>query len=155
MTTNEFIKQVEELGYTFECDDSFLNVYSKGTHFKVCVFSLEIDQQYSLHMRSGNFLYTANSKEEQEKLYNLAVEYDKTPVKEREEEKKYRLRLNLPFVEERSSYLNKDNEGNIFFSDKHFTSKEKTTFTASEVELLPQWVSHFIFENFLVQEEVK
>lgn len=63
--------------------------------------------------------------------------------------------MNLSFIDERSPYLNEDNEGNLFFSDKRSTPKVKTIFTALEVELLPLWVSHFIVEKFLVQEEVK
>lgn len=155
MTTDEFIKKAEELGYTVEHVNSVLSVYFTDGGFVVCVLNLKTNQQYSLRMNSGNFFYATDYEEEREKFYNLAVEYDKTPVEKREKEKKYRIRWDLSDVSKRRSYLNKDREGNIFFCDNVETTGVKTIFTAQEIELMPFWVSHFIVKKFLVQEEVE
>lgn len=121
----------------------------------ICVLSLETGRQYSLHMRPGTFSFSTDYEEEQEGLYNLAVEYDKTPVEKREKEKRYRIRWDLSGVDKERAYLNKDGKGNVFFFDDSETAGFKTIFTAREVELLPLWVSHFIVEEFLIQEEVE
>ena len=104
MTTEEFIKQVEALDYTVERIEKVLFVRSTKNRYTTCVLSVDIEQQYSLYTR--NFSYGVICEEEREKLYNLAVEYDKTPVHEREEKKKYYLRLKGDDLDEKNSYLN-------------------------------------------------
>lgn len=93
MTTDEFIKKVEDLGYTVDQTESFLFVnFNKPRVMDCCLLDLGVNQQYSLHMRPGNFSYFIDCEEEREELYKLAVEYDKTPVEKREKEK------NIDFV---------------------------------------------------------
>lgn len=156
MTTDEFIKKVEDLGYTVDQTESFLFVnFNKPRIMDCCLLDLGVDQQYSLHVRTGNFFYGIECEQDREKLYDLAVEYDKTPVEKREKEKRYRVRWELSGVDKERAFLNKDGEGNIFFFDDSETAGFKTNFTDEEISEFPAWVKGMLDDGYLVKEEVK
>lgn len=156
MTTNEFIKKAEELGYTVYRTESLLSVnFTIPDMISCCLLDLRIKQQYSLHIRPQNFLYGTDNEEERKKLYDLAVEYDKTPIEEREKEKRYRVRWELSGVDKERAFLNKDGEGNIFFFDDSETAGFKTKFTDEEISEFPAWVKDMLDNGYLIKEEVK
>lgn len=152
MTTEEFIKQVEALDYTVERIEKVLFVRSTKNRYTTCVLSVDIEQQYSLYTR--NFSYGVICEEEREKLYNLAVEYDKTPVEERGKLKKYYIRLDVECIYKENMYLNKRHE-ELWFSSSVNDWDVETKFTDKEISEFPTWVNNMLRDGYLIKEEVE
>lgn len=87
MKTKEFIKRVEELGFEYEkAEEVYFIQDNEGTEYaSVCHTT---PNQISNMERVWDWI----DKDTQEKLFNLLIEYAKTPIEEREEEKKYYLK---------------------------------------------------------------
>ena len=87
MKTKEFIKRVEELGYFV---NSFKGYYEIRDVDKViiAVINKTIFLQFSTDYPGWDKLCDKDRKE----LYNLVIKYASTPIKDREEEKKFYLR---------------------------------------------------------------
>ena len=133
MKTKEFIKSVEALGF---------QTHVSGKKIKVC------DEMRGYGVGDPMFILTPDFPEvyipsefyisslERRGVLKLIVEYLDTPNSEREEEKKYYLKLELPIPLEDSPmrWLNQK----VGASKYHFGSQEnirdyKTIFTESEV----------------------
>lgn len=87
MKTKEFIKRVEELGFEAWISGSIAYVLKDGRY--------EVARIKTKRACAIDFFYLLNEtldKEISEKLFDIIVEYAKTPVKDREEEKKFYLR---------------------------------------------------------------
>ena len=75
----------------------------------------------------------------------LLVEYYLTPLEEREEEKEYRLKVNVNNYQ----YLNVNTVlKDYFISDSKETNRYKTQFTQKEIDAMP------FDTNFFIKEEV-
>ena len=130
MKYSEFEREVEKLGFTHStrCAEIVVKVHGRtvmgvSTNLEYIVDS-EWDEFQSLHKKT------------QGELFDLAYQLAKTPLSEREEEKKYYLKLELPIPLEDSPmrWLNQK----VGASKYHFGSQEnirdyKTIFTESEV----------------------
>ena len=94
MKTNEFIKKLNELGYNVRETEHSVIVRKEYTHLAV----IDKDNIY------GFKYFYHNDKD----LFKLCVDYASTPIKKREEEKRYYLRKkNMPFYDESVyAYLN-------------------------------------------------
>lgn len=81
MRTKEFIKRVKELGFEYEKAEEVYFLYDhEGTEYaSVCHTT---PNQISNMERAWDWL----DKDVQEKLFDLLIEYAKTPIKDREEE---------------------------------------------------------------------
>lgn len=129
MKTNEFVKEVEALGFNGK------------------IFS---ETMVVINVKNGNYLLTIGGKEvykidcfynaydnlapyTREKLFKLAVEYASTPLEEREEEKKYYIVMRN--ISGENKYLNiiKHNEKCILNNNRD-NSDYKTQFTKSEIK---------------------
>lgn len=122
--TKEFIKKVEELGYDIEISrEDMLIKYDR------CILAM-ISRTSPYTMST----YTAFGVKHIDELLDLCVEYVKTPIEEREEEKKYYLRkFNKKFYE--NEYLNY----NKYYKDWSLgddieDDQYQTKFTCSEIE---------------------
>lgn len=134
MKTNEFIKQVEELGF---CAREFTEVIhlrkyaatSLAAHIsktKEFIFDITYEEYRDLDVETrGKFL-------------DLIVEYSKTPIEEREEPKKYHLRLKQIefFMAPHLLFLNKYKE-KFIISDTKPTALLQTVFTQEEIDEMP------------------
>lgn len=124
MKTKEFIEKVKAMGYKAENEGRVIFVAKNDD---CIVLSVPNNHQYVI-----NCNYTNPAKPE---LFLLAVEYAKTPVEERKEEKKRYVKIcDNPF-----GYLNIDTETN----EMDVETKEediciKTKFTDKEIEQLKQ-----------------
>ena len=88
MKTKEFIKKVEELGYSLNNRYyHYLEIRNKKNYL-IAVVSKDV--LYKISTDSG--YWDDISDEDKNKLLGLLIEYAKTPIKDREEEKKYYLR---------------------------------------------------------------
>lgn len=89
MRTKEFIKRVEELGYGVDKSLNSIDIIENETGYIICVISRR--QLYSICIGEHLAIETLRSRITKE-LFKLITEYAKTPIEEREEEKKYYYR---------------------------------------------------------------
>ena len=133
MKTKEFIKSVEVLGFQTHVSGKKIKVCDEmrgyGTDSPMFILTSDLPEVYV-----PNEFYISSL--ERRGVLKLIVEYLDTPNSEREEEKKYHLKLELPIPLEDSSmhWLNQK----VGASKYHFGSQEnirdyKTIFTESEV----------------------
>ena len=133
MKTNEFIKSVEALGFQTHVREKEIRVCDEmrgyGIDSPMFILTSDLPEVYT-----QNELYISSL--ERRGVLKLIVEYLDTPNSDREEEKKYHLKLELPIPLEDSSmhWLNQK----VGASKYHFGSQEnirdyKTIFTESEV----------------------
>lgn len=104
MKTKEFIKRVEELGYLFHNYKNAVVIYGMNQKYAAQVWK---DKRYKLDMCSENI----DDLQEKVKgeLFDLLVEYARTPLDEREEEKKFYLKHRyFRFYNGSSKYLGMD-----------------------------------------------
>ena len=139
MKTSEFIKRVEELGY--EVDNiSFPTVLRIVAGEDVWIASVETNALNKVDTR-----YDANIPSE---LFDLLVEYAKTPLEEREEPKRYYLRpkgmklIRTNFV---FNYYVNDGDWSLYGKDE--TRLAKTRFTIKELEDLGINPEHYDLEE--------
>ncbi len=79
MKTKEFIKRVEELGYKVRKVYSQIEIMNQG----LTVATVSTKRMYVIK----SFCFVDVEWENQDKLFDLIIEYAKTPIDEREEEK--------------------------------------------------------------------
>ena len=132
MRTKEFIKKVEELGFEVWISGSTAYVL-KDERYTVARVKTKracaIDFFYLLNERLD--------KEISEKLFDIIVEYAKTPIEDREEEKKFYLRHRylVQAGDYTTAFLNYDiNNDRLYVYTKVQTYSVKTQFTVKEME---------------------
>ncbi len=81
MTTNEFVKAVENLGYEAEKDEEYITIRDKNISL-ACVFT---NEAYRIN---SNF-YGMDWGEKGGVIFALIFQYACTPIEDREEEKKF------------------------------------------------------------------
>lgn len=120
MRTREFIKSVKELGYKvdenkgkntlrIECD----SLENHPRHVGVILQ----DEEYSFDLNTTRFnLLSLKRKKE---LFDLIVEYSSTPIEDRKEEKKYKIKHKfLKTSNGKEAYCWKSLSGNFIDSDR-------------------------------------
>lgn len=128
MKTKEFIKKVEELGYDIEISE--VDVFIKYDGYIIARISRTSPYTMSV--------YAAFRGRHAKKLFELCVKYAKTPIEDREEKKKYYLKLkreNREFYESLSAYLTLRKRDNTFSLDVGVeTAGLKCKFTQKEID---------------------
>ena len=129
MKTKEFIKKVEELGFGIRITGNIFYILKDGGK---TIARVEVDKAFSIDICCPS----SRSLEEEirGKLFYLVVEYASTPVKDREEEKKFYLEHKwLESVGNR--YLIWDPNDTYYYLDdsaEYYSGKMK--FTLNEIE---------------------
>lgn len=135
MKTSEFRKYLEEKGCNFKEDKNCFDILNLGLVFKD---SNSIDMCIT---------YCQND------LFENIYKYARTPLEEREEEKKYRLSLSDYFHsgDFMGMYLNLNTETSEYtFNDSSDGVNDyKTHFTQKEIDAMP------FDTNFFIKEEVQ
>ena len=153
MKTSEFIKRAGELGFNVK---DCVNFYNNEKIIK------GIRDEYKTFARvgeDGRFLvdsfYSDFKKLDiatQEALFDLVVEYARTPIEERKEEKKYYLRLPI-FVYDNENYLNLERDtGKYLFGSKKNIERYQTQFTQKEIDEMKKRFNLDSFEHVEVKE---
>ncbi len=134
MKTKEFIKRAEKLGYRVE--DTGFNLYLYSGEDLVAFVGKK--KQYVLEIY--NFFLKQNA----EALFDLCLEYAKTPIEEREEEEKFYLQKMKSFYSE-DKYMKNHSFLNFVINDKSFerntrtqTNKCQTQFTQKEIDKIKE-----------------
>ena len=153
MTTDELVKHAKALGYEVKNGTYFsLDCLYILNNKKDTVASVKLQQQYDIYTPATFYL---ENEENQSKLFDLLVEYAKTSIEEREEKKKYYLRLSGFGIPAWNSYLNRMCDTELFFSDGGDTNDVKTKFTDEEISDLPTWVHNMLRDGYLIKEGIK
>lgn len=129
MKTKEFIKRVEELGYLFHNYKNAVVIYGMNQKYAAQVWK---DKRYKLDMCSENI----DDLQEKVKgeLFDLLVEYARTPLDEREEEKKFYLKHRWLRSRSKNMIVNKDCLDEYFLSDEFQSDDYQTQFTEKEID---------------------
>ena len=127
MKTKEFVEKVEKLGYNIEIDWPTIYIKCDG-----CILA-RVDKARPYTIDTKAAFEVKHAKE----LFNLCTEYAKTPIEDREEEKKFYLQKMKTFYDryydETTKFLNvrKDQDrydlgttGQTFMIRTQFTQKE-------------------------------
>ena len=130
MKYSEFKQVVEELGYTFFENKYEVRILDKGA----CKLII-IDKTDTHVIDPNNVSYITLSHKDKTELLDLACELAKTPLAEREEEKRYYLRLATKIdVYEDRRYLNMDIPNEKYtLSENKDDAYYKASFTESEI----------------------
>ena len=141
MKTSTFKKKVEELGYE-TIGESGIDVRAKyGGDIVAFITGLE---------RFSVYIYDYNNVTPE--LFELLVEYARTPIEERKDEKKYRLRL--PFGDVHDILVQSKSTGNLVYSRHNSTNLNwRSVFTASEIAEIEKKYNLGSFEREEVIED--
>ena len=133
MKTTEFIKKVEALGYEVECGKILLTVKKKG----LCVLEIDLEEEFFFDSDFEDFDNLPWSQKKE--LMSIVCEFMLTDPAEREEEKRYWLRLVTPPILKKqvTEYLRKSEYLEYYttgLSKNTGDEKIKTIFTESEID---------------------
>lgn len=150
MKTENFIKEVNKLGFSVETSPRTLSIYYNN-EIVVRVSKCKIfcaDTTYAS--------FYDLPKELREKLYNLVDEYTRTPIDERNEQIKYYLRFTALADNGCYNYLNHNLQNDLLRLGDFFESRGyKTQFTRTEIDEIKEKfkVTLCDFERIPVEEE--
>ena len=142
MKTKEFIEKVEELGFTVNTVENYYVILNKIlVYAEIC--------------RTSNRVNLFHECLEKNDLLKICVEYAQTPLTEREEEKKYYLRLKDAFYAAAYGYLNLDTDEKAYIlHDRMSGQYYQTKFTQEEIDAIKEKYSTDLeeFEQIPVEE---
>ena len=127
MKYSEFKNNVKLIG--FETKESNRDIYVERIRETV----ISVSKEFRFGVDTG---WTGFSKEQENvllELYANACELAKTPLAEREEEKRYKLRLNIPLLGNSVEYLSMNDENKVYLGTCEWFGY-RNIFTASEIE---------------------
>ena len=153
MKTSEFIEKIEILGFYIKDFDSNLKI----TNSKSCIYVADVSKSV-FGMISTNYQgFTLLDNGRKLYLLDILIKYATTPPEEREDEKKYYLKLK-GFSNEEETYLCAYD----FWSDWILIDKDSLNhgdefyfkFTQSEIDELPECYTHpAVWEQEEVESE--
>lgn len=133
MKTKEFIRKAKELGYGVTANDMGVTIYDE-------IYNIaRIDERRQRVLSIYGELKNRNAKE----LFDLCVEYAKTPIEERKEEEKFYLQkmksfYDLGYTKTRSYLTFIINDKKYMLSDKKQNSSYQTEFTQKEIDKIKE-----------------
>ena len=148
MKTKEFIRRVEELGY-------FINKYVDYYEIKDVDKNLiaVTNKIMFLQLNTDYYQWDELCEIDKKELFDLLIEYAKTPIEDREEEKKFYLRhkwLNLDTY----NYLHLDvDDGSCMLNDNEELSYTKIKLTEKEIEDIKKKLGTDLADFELVEVE--
>ncbi|WP_394271614.1 hypothetical protein [Anaerococcus nagyae] len=128
MKTKEFIKRVEELGYEVISYEHKYKITNNGVQIA------SVDEFIPMQISNYYWAYDKLCNVDKQKFFNLLVEYAKTPVEEREEEKEFYLKHRwIKGCVIMYLYRNTLN-GYCYLGDKKCRPHRQKRFTLKEIE---------------------
>ena len=134
MKTKEFISKMDDMAGVRTCAASFGAIH---------IYNFDGKELGAVSIDNFGEVYTngeaIDNMKDKEEVVKLLFEYALTPLSEREDEPKFRVKI-LPDI-----YLNQDKDNkNIFLNDPHETYSFQTVFTKSEYNKLQQKYSEWL-----------
>lgn len=127
MKTKEFIKKVEELGFEIREETEILIICAKGS---------------SVGLVGLNDMYYMRVKTNVKELFDICVEYARTPIEERDDEEKFYLQKMKSFYDNRDeeyAFLNFDITRQVYcLNNTMGNAKFKTSFTQQEIDKIKE-----------------
>ena len=151
MKTKEFIKRVEELGYPLSSSYYCWKIRSKKNSL-IAVVSKDVLYKIS----TDSAYWDGISDEDKNKLLGLLIEYSKTPIGDREEEKKFLIKHKY-LVSKAICQVNlaKNKEKNVYrvINCKVDNLVYQVQFTLNEIEEIKQKLNTDLADFELVEVE--
>lgn len=132
ITTEQFIREVEKLGFTHE--EGAFCLYIEDNNYTIANISLNQPFQMDTCYESLNYKNPAHTS-----LYELMNRYARTPLDKRKAEKRYRLRLDI------------DDKINIFDGNYRYLTKKDNHYCLSLSHLSKSWED---YQNTFTQAEI-
>ena len=145
MKYSKFKREIEAMGLNTTTVNGCVEVLDKYGEML-----LYVDMEYDFSISTEYTSFDELDQEIKNKLFNLAVELASTPPKEREDEKRYRLRL--PFVNSAYNCLNLNlmrSSEELTIENEIETVRYKTVFTETEIKELKR--KHNL-DSFILEE---
>lgn len=145
ITTEELKREIKNLGFNTREDYRLMEVTSSVGDTLAKISKV---QTHALNVLYPEFIIRTIP-DVQENLYNLLDRYARTPIEKREEEKKYRLRLDVNNkIENNWQILGKNREdGAYHIGLGRGSDKWQTTFTQAEIDEMGDLTRGFIKEE--------
>lgn len=151
MKTKEFIKRVEELGYPLSSSYYCWEIRNKKNYL-IAVVSKDVLYKIS----TDSAYWDGISDEDKNKLLGLLIEYAKTPIKDREEEKKFLIQHKY-LVSKAICQVNlaKNKEKNVYrvINCKVDNLVYQVQFTLNEIEEIKEKLNTDLADFELVEVE--
>lgn len=150
MRTKEFIKRVEELGLKVIAYESNCLIVHNG------VTVADVDNFIPMQISTYYYEYDKLCDGDREKFFDLLVEYAKTPIEDREEEKKFyaKHRYLVQAGDYTTAFLNyATNNDRLYVYTKAQTYSVKTQFTLKEIEEIKKKLNTDLKDFELVEVE--
>ena len=148
MKTSEFVKKLQDLGLRVEKEGDIFKVFPKYNNYDNEDYWFVIgDIGYS-----SSFIQTNKFRvfrKEHINVLNIAIEYIDTPLEEREEEKRYLLKVVLNSYYGRGLYVYWNHALKQYFIAPINMEYYQNIFTQKEIDAMP------FDTNFFIKEEVK
>lgn len=151
MTTKEFIREVEDLGFDTEIG---LIGWIWIADERDVVAVIERNEMYKINT-DDDVAFNRVATAKQKKLFDLLVEYASTPLEYREEQERFFLKFKIE-KDDDFNYLNYDKVEDALMLDTSFeTSRVQTSFTQKEIDDIKEGfeVTLSDFEKILVEED--
>lgn len=135
ITTEELKREIENLGFSVRVDYRLMQVTSSAGDTLAKISKI---QTHALNVLYPEFI-TRTIPDVQENLYNLLDRYARTPLDKREEQKKYRLKLDISdeivIFDDKYRYLAKSKQNNTYCLSLFVCGKTyQNTFTQAEID---------------------
>ena len=153
MTYKEFEREINKIGYDVELDDEWW-VYVKYEYNNIIV---AVSKTTYKHLDLEWRRYKSLTDEEKELVADLCWQLASTPLKDREESKKYRLKVKpqyQPFFSDDHIYLRKSKYSDVFgIADIKRDSFNCSVFTEKNIEELSEKYDLSLFERVEVTDD--
>lgn len=134
MKTSEFIKAIKKLGYYPKENNTIIKITESQT---ITLVYAGVSIKHRNVLRTDYFPFTELSKNKQSELLDVLIEYARTPLDEREEEPKYRLRhkwLCLDEFGDEKAFLNYCVENKNVFNSTEESVEDEILTTGTQAE---------------------
>ena len=140
MKTKEFIEKVEKLG--FEVRGSGSSIIVSANILDAPIITVRTDELYQIDSRRN---HSRIDKKDLDYLFNYTVEYARTPLEKREEEKKYLVEIK---TKDATLHLWRatDGSGDTVFIYKNRLTIGQRHFTKKEIESIDARFLQFAIE---------
>lgn len=140
MKTKEFIEEIKQMGFKTLEDEQYIEVMLQGSSMRLAIVSK--DEIYSVRTTYTSFENLDDRV--QSKLFELISKYSSTPIQDREDQKKYYLKVygSKYHYDQSDCYLNKHNsfdppKYSYQNNDESKIQQIQTMFTDDEIEDIP------------------
>lgn len=151
MKTKELKRIAEECGFTIVCGFGYYTIKNSFGEYIARVNRMDM-----LQIDTDFYTWDRLDETVKRKLFDLLVEYAKTPINEREEETKFYLRHK--YINKRNAYLVVDENQNcslqVMGVDYELPTSDKAKFTEKEIENIKDYNKTDLKDFEMIEVEI-